>query len=241
VSKDGRIGFRAALKALADILQIEGVQRMPLPVNRDQVQIVQPLLPPVQLATLSPFQTFIGALGLLDEVSVGVAGPAVQSALLFPTFGGGLDTGTGEARIIQANAQLLVSDSDVAVFAAANAELRARWVLGFDNAVTEDSLFPLLTYNRTAFRAYTAAREVRLDFGLFGGTQGMNLKADLSTGNQTPDSAYFPGLGQPLWLPAGVTLGFELLLEEGVTWGVDSELTMTCMAALTPKGQIPPL
>lgn len=40
MSKDGRIGNRALLKRLANELQMEGVNRMPSDLNRDQVQVV---------------------------------------------------------------------------------------------------------------------------------------------------------------------------------------------------------
>lgn len=40
MSRDGRIGDRELLKRLADALQMEGVNRMPAALNRDQVQVV---------------------------------------------------------------------------------------------------------------------------------------------------------------------------------------------------------
>lgn len=40
MSRDGRIGNRAIIKRLADALQMEGVNRSPMDLNRDQVQVV---------------------------------------------------------------------------------------------------------------------------------------------------------------------------------------------------------
>lgn len=60
MSKDGRIGNRALLKALADYLGMEGVNRAPDMLNRDQVQVV------VSLGNVGGYEVF-------EHLTVGAA------------------------------------------------------------------------------------------------------------------------------------------------------------------------
>lgn len=232
---EGRIGLRSALKALADRLRVEGVRRAPTDLTSSgEVVVVHELLPPPQGAY--DYQLTSGgsvhSLSLLSNITLAI-GDRLNGRLI-PDTGdpaNPFDTATRESRLLLGSAALHVTASDVDVFATADAEMLMQWILVMDTSA-ESLVCPLVTHRRIAFRTYSPTpTDVDINFNIYGGTNGTNLKANISASNQTPDSAYHPGLGSPLWIPRGMALGFEMSIGIGVTFGAGSTLRVCGMAA----------
>jgi len=226
MAKDGQIGHRGWLKALADVLQMEGVNRMPAQLNRDQVQVVVNMD-----AGWAGYEIWETETVAAIDIGTGIA------LVTWPIIGN-----VSGSAIMDPYRQI-----DNAGFEFVIMGLRISIVYTAGGAVTDDGDVISIDFVRQRIPTANVIYESRVRCGTienggipdYGFNFPLNVDQPYMTATATPRPAALAS--RPIWVPAGSTLQALISKTDGTNFAVNTTLKVFAWGVKTKKGIRPPL
>lgn len=222
MAKEGQIGNRGLLKSVADALEMEGINRFPAVLNRDQVNVVVCLDPP-----WSAYETWMSvgttiAIAALASVKWVVVGNESGAAIFDPFRQ--LDNASKEFVILGYRA--------VIRYDAGGAAADAGQINVFQNDRQQVPGGPVAFHTRFEAGFVDATR---LFYGYYYPTQMVYPQASAGGFNRPA------GLqGAPIWVPAGTTFGISMSKLGGAVWPANTTIDVSAFGIKCPIGMRPP-
>jgi hypothetical protein len=225
MARDGQIGHRGWLKAIADALQMEGVNRFPAVLNRDQVQVVVNM--DAGWADYSIWETqTVAAIGIggIALVTWPIVGNVSGSAIMDPY-----------RQIENAGHEFVIMGMRISIVYTAG------------GAVTDDGDVIQIDFVRQGVPSSNVIYESRIRCGTienggipdYGFNFPINVDQPYMTATATPRPAAVSS--RQIWVPAGSTLQALISKTDGTNFAANTDLKVWAWGVKTKKGIKPPL